>query len=168
MQDTDTLVLNKTEVALKIQRIAWEIFEKHVNEKQLHIVGISKSGYWLAEKIMQRLAEISDLKLSLIEMEINKKSPLSKDVKLSKPLAELKGQSVVLVDDVLNSGSVLMHGARHLLSEDLKQLTSAVLIDRNHKRYPIKADVKGLSLSTTMQEHVNVEIEDDNAVVYLN
>lgn len=168
MQDTDTLVLSAQQVALKIQRIAWELYEKHVNEKRLHLVGISKSGYWLAEKIMHILGDISDLDLSLVELEINKKSPLSKDIKLSKPLTELKGECVVLVDDVLNSGGVLMHGARHLLSEPLKQLTSAVLIDRNHKRYPIKADVKGLSLSTTMQEHVHVEIKGDKAVVYLN
>ena len=160
--------MTETQVALKIQRIAWEIFEKHVNEKRLYLVGIAKSGYWLAEKIMHILGDISDLDLSIVELEINKKSPLSKDIRLNKDLADLKGECVVLVDDVLNSGGVLMHGARHLLACDLKRLTTAVLIDRNHKRFPIKADVKGLSLSTTMQERVNVEINADQAVVYLN
>lgn len=168
MQDTDTLVLNEKQVALKIQRIAWELYEKHVNDKRLFLVGISKSGYWLADKIMRILGDISDLDLSIVELVINKKTPLSGEIQLSQPLEDLRGECVVLVDDVLNSGSVLMYGSRHLLSQPLKQLTTAVLIDRNHKRYPIKADVKGLSLSTTTQEHVNVKINGDEAVAYLN
>jgi pyrimidine operon attenuation protein/uracil phosphoribosyltransferase len=67
----------------------------------------------------------------------------------------------------LNSGKVLMYGTRHLLTKRVKQLTTAVLVDRNHKRYPIKADVKGLSLSTSLTEHVEVAINGNQAEVYL-
>jgi len=168
MPETKTLVLTQEQVLLKIQRIAWEIYEKHVNEEVVYLVGISKSGYWLAKQIIAILGDISDLNLKLVEMEINKKNPLDKDIHLSIELSELNGKCVVLIDDVLNSGRVLIYGVRHLLGQSLKNLTTAVLVDRNHKEFPIKADVKGLSLSTSIQEHVSVEIKGNNAQVYLS
>ncbi len=168
MPELKTLVLTEDQVLLKIQRIAWEIFERHVNENVVYLVGISKSGYWLAKQIMAVLEEISDLKLILVEMEINKKNPLDEDVHMNVKLHELEGKCVVLIDDVLNSGRVLIYGVRHLLGQPIKTLTTAVLVDRNHKKFPIKADVKGLSLSTSIQEHVAVEIKGKKARVFLS
>lgn len=167
MPNTKTLVLNKEEVALKIQRIAWQLLESHVNEEVVYLVGISKSGHWLAKQILKVLGDISDLSLQLVEMEINKKNPLKSEIKTSVPLSEFKNQNVVLIDDVLNSGKVLIHGVRHLLAQPLKRLTTAVLVDRNHKQFPVKGDVKGLSLSTSLNEHVEVAISGNSAQVYL-
>lgn len=168
MPELKTLVLSEEQVLLKIQRIAWQIFEQHVHEEVVYLVGISKSGYWLAQQIMTVLGDISDLQLQLVEMEINKKNPLDKSIRMSLDLEELKDKSVVLIDDVLNSGRVLIYGVRHLLGQPLKSLTTAVLVDRNHKEFPIKADVKGLSLSTSIQEHVEVEIKGNTAKVFLS
>jgi pyrimidine operon attenuation protein/uracil phosphoribosyltransferase len=162
-----TLVLNKEMVSLKIQRVAWEIYEKHANEQALVVVGISKSGYWLAEQIVEKLRNISELNILLCEMQINKKEPWQKDVKMNIEVAQIKNKCVVLVDDVLNSGSVLIHGVRHLLEQPLHRLTTTVLVDRNHKRFPVKADVKGISLSTSIQEHVEVRMVEGGAEVYL-
>jgi pyrimidine operon attenuation protein/uracil phosphoribosyltransferase len=167
MSTHKTLVLNNKEVALKIQRIAWELLEKHVHEEVVYLVGISKRGYWLAKKVQAVLGDISTLKLKLVEMEINKRHPLETDINMSIALDEIENQAIVLIDDVLNSGKVLMYGTRHLLTKRVKQLTTAVLVDRNHKRYPIKADVKGLSLSTSLTEHVEVAINGNQAEVYL-
>lgn len=164
---TPTLVLDSDMVALKIQRISWEIYEKHVSEKELVIVGISKSGYWLAEQIYAQLKKIAPLNLELCQMEINKKEPWQKDVKILPTEIQLKHKSVVLIDDVLNSGTVLIYGVRFLLENPLKRLTTAVLVDRNHKRFPVKADVKGISLSTSIQEHVEVRMVESGAEVYL-
>jgi len=161
------LVLNKEMVSLKIQRIAWEIFEKHANENELVIVGISKSGYWLAEQIEEKLRSISEINILLCEMQINKKEPWQKDIKLNVHVSQIKNKCVVLVDDVLNSGGVLIHGVRHLLEQPLQRLTTTVLVDRNHKRFPVKADVKGISLSTSIQEHVEVRMVNGGAEVYL-
>ena len=74
---------------------------------------------------------------------------------------------LILVDDVLNSGKTLMYGAKYFLSVPLKKLSTIVLVDRNHNRFPIKADFVGLSLSTTLKEHISVELEK-NAGVYLS
>ena len=79
----------------------------------------------------------------------------------SLPAEAYRGESVVLVDDVLSSGATLIYGVRHFLSVPLKQLKTAVLVNRNHKKYPIKADFKGISLSTSLQEHIEVSFEGD-------
>lgn len=167
MPDTRTLVLDKQQVALKIKRIAWEIYERHASEKDLILVGIAKSGYWLASQVQKELTQISDLDISLVEMEMNKKDPLGNSVKLSANLESFNHKNVVLIDDVLNSGKVLIYGIRFLLTQPLNMLTTAVLVDRNHKTFPVKADVKGLSLSTSMNEHVEVVISKNSAEVYL-
>ena len=168
MPTTKTLVLTEEQVLLKIQRIAWEIYEKHVNEETVYLVGIAKSGFWLAKQILSVLSDISELDLQLVEMQINKKNPLDGSIKLSLNIGELKDKNVVLIDDVLNSGRVLIYGVSYLLHQPLKTLTTAVLVDRNHKKFPIKADVKGLSLSTSIQEHVEVRITGDSACVFLS
>ena len=77
-------------------------------------------------------------------------------------------KAVIVVDDVLNSGLTLIYGVKHFLEVPLKKLTTAVLVNRNHKRYPIKADFKGISLSTSLQEHISVVFEEENYSVNLS
>jgi pyrimidine operon attenuation protein/uracil phosphoribosyltransferase len=104
--------------------------------------------------------------VEVIEVQLDKENPLDSDVKVSAH-SELKQKVVVLVDDVLKSGKTLMYGAQYFLNQPIKKLMTAILIDRNYKTYPIKADVVGLCLATTLQEHVSVELGDKEAV-YLN
>ena len=99
---------------------------------------------------------------------MDKTDPLSSGVTTSLPDADFFNKSVVIVDDVLNSGTTLIYGVHHFLKTPLKQLKTAVLVNRNHKKYPVKADYKGISLSTSLQEHVNVHFETKNDRVYLD
>jgi len=98
---------------------------------------------------------------------MDKKNPIKSGVTMSIPESEYKNKSVVLVDDVLNSGTTLIYGVHHFLKTPLKQLKTAVLVNRNHKKYPVKADFKGISLSTSLQEHVIVEFKANNYAIYL-
>lgn len=146
----------------KIHRMAWELYEQNHAEKNIIIAGIAKRGYVLAERIAEILAEISSIEVKLVAVRLNKDNPLSTPIEVEN--IDFSNQTVVLVDDVLKSGKTLMYGAQHFMQQPLKKLTTAILIDRNYKRYPIKADVVGLSLSTTMQEHVSVELGKKEAV----
>lgn len=159
--------MDSATVNRKIERIAWEVYERHIQESEVYVIGIAESGYKVAEQILSVLQNISKLDCILLKMEVNKRNP-SDDVVLHGELSALEGKCVVVVDDVLNSGSTLIYGVRHILQSDIKMCTTAVLVDRNHKRYPIKADVKGMSLSTSLQEHVGVKFEGKNATVYLD
>ena len=127
-----------------------------MKRKVIVVAGIAKRGFVLAERIAKTLANISEIKILLVSIRINKDNPLGSPVEVDD--IDFTNQTVVLVDDVLKSGKTLMYGAQYFMQKPLKRLTTAVLIDRNYKRYPIKADVVGLSLSTTMQEHVSVDL----------
>jgi len=104
------------------------------------------------------LASMASFEVELVELALDKDKPLEAPVKLSTDLASLRGRTVVLVDDVLMSGRTLMYAAAHLVTVPLKRLTTVVLVDRRHRSYPIRADIVGLTLSTTTQEHISVEL----------
>jgi pyrimidine operon attenuation protein/uracil phosphoribosyltransferase len=164
-----TLILNSTQIQQKINRIAYEIYENNYDEKEIIIAGIAKNGFVLANHIAEVLQKISPIKTKLIEIVIDKKNPLSAEIKLGMSDKELQNKVIILVDDVLNSGRTLIFGAKPFLMMPVKRLTTVVLVDRGHNRYPIKADFVGLSLSTTLQEHITVEIDKKGKeAVYLN
>lgn len=162
-----TTVLDSETAKRKIERIAWEIYERHIDESELYVIGIAESGYKLAQRILDNITRISPLKCELLKLEVDKKDPAA-DIIMDAGGIELDGKSVVIVDDVLNSGSTLIYAVKYILDWKVKRCMTAVLVDRSHKRFPIKADVKGVSLSTSLQEHVQVEFEGESATAYLS
>ena len=160
------IILDALQIQQKVKRIAYQIYENNANETEIVLAGISVNGYTFAKEIEKSLASISPLKITMCEVFIDKKNPLQ-PIKTSIDSKEYQNKSLVLVDDVLNSGATLIYGIKHFLEVPLKRFKTAVLINRNHKKYPVKADFKGISLSTTLQEHVSVEFKENNATAYL-
>ena len=152
----------------KLKRLAWQVYEKNSVEKEIIIVGISERGLMLAKQLSSYIQEISKIKTKLSHLELDKDTPYNKEVTLNLEVKEYTNKVVVLVDDVLNSGKTLMYAAKHFLTTPLKRLAIMVLVDRNHNRYPVKADYVGLSLATTLQEYINVELKGVNKGVYLS
>lgn len=161
------VILTQQEIEHKTKRIAYQIYETFVDEKEVVIAGIATNGYIFAEKLANVLRSISDLNITLCEVKINKQLPLQ-PVHTSIPADEYANKALVLVDDVLNSGSTLIYGVKHFLEVPLKKFKTAVLVDRNHKQFPVKADFKGLSLSTSLQEHIQVVFTDSEEYAYLS
>jgi len=159
-------ILDYTQIKKKIERISLQIIESNIDEDEIIIAGIEKNGYLIAEKISDEIKKISEKKIQLCNVKIDKKNP-RKEITLSLVEEQYANMSVVIVDDVLNSGSTLMYAVKYFLDTKLKKLKTAVLVDRNHKKYPIKADYKGLSLSTSIQNHVEVSIDDNEIKAYL-
>lgn len=161
------IILNHQEIEHKIKRIAYQIHETFIDEEDIVIAGIANNGFILAEKISVVLKSISNLKISLCEVTINKQNPFA-PITTSIPKEAYTNKGLILVDDVLNSGTTLVYGVKHFLEVPLKKFKTVVLIDRNHKKYPVKADFKGISLSTSSKEHVQVVFEENNNHAYLN
>ncbi|MHC5202910.1 phosphoribosyltransferase domain-containing protein [Myroides sp. LJL119] len=161
------IILNKEQIDFKIKRIAYQIYETFFDEKQIVIAGIANSGFVFAQKIAEALTQISDIEVKLCEVRIDKQNPI-KPIETSLSSKEYQDQSIVLVDDVLNSGATLIYGVKHFLEVPIKKLKTAVLVDRNHKKYPVKADFKGISLSTSLLEHIQVVFEQDQQYAYLS
>jgi pyrimidine operon attenuation protein/uracil phosphoribosyltransferase len=161
------IILTSVQINHKIRRIAYQIYETFVDQDEIVIAGISKNGYIFAEKIADALGEVSPIKPILCEVFIDKKRPTNA-VSTSITADQYKGKGLVLVDDVLHSGTTLAYGMRHFLDVPLVKFKTAILVDRNHKKYPIKADFKGISLSTSLKEHVTVEFYDNGGLAYLS
>jgi pyrimidine operon attenuation protein / uracil phosphoribosyltransferase len=161
-------ILTHQQIQHKVRRIAYQIYEANVEEKQLIIAGIDGGGLQFAKKIQSVLQKITQADIVLCKVMMNKRDPLKSGVSTSLSEKEYKNKSVVLVDDVLNSGTTLIYGVHHFLRTPLKQLKTAVLVNRNHKKYPVKADYKGISLSTSLQEHIHVEFKAKNDAVFLD
>jgi pyrimidine operon attenuation protein/uracil phosphoribosyltransferase len=155
METSPTLILSDEDIYIKIKRISLQILETCLEDDVIIIAGIFENGVLLAERISEQLNELTDIKVVLATVTIDKKNPLN-SVQVSIGPSLYKNKSVILVDDVLNTGSTLIFAAKHFLDVPLKQFKTAVLVDRNHKKYPIKADFKGISLSTSLNERVEV------------
>ncbi len=153
-------ILGAEAIAHKVQRLAWDLYDRHSKAEQLYVVGIQGNGYWLAQQLVGKLNAISDIKIELMELALDKSDPKPADMQIDLP----SSAHVALVDDVLNSGRTLLWAVIKLMEFHPQQLSTTVLVDRSHKRYPVKADIKGLSLSTTLQETVKLNVENGAAV----
>ena len=161
------IILSEDQINQKIARIAHQIIECNIGEKEIIIAGIEKNGYIIANKLKQSLANISDIKITTCSVKINKENPLD-EVTTSLNEDYYLNKSLVLVDDVLNSGATLIYAVKHFLNTEIKQFKTAVLINRNHKKYPVKADFKGISLSTTTINHIKVRFTNNKAEAFLS
>ena len=163
-----TLLLSSQQVDQRINRLAWQLYEDNADEKEVVIVGILNSGNEVALRLAHSLRDISPLQVTTATLRINKHQQTAGDVEVSISLDSLKGKVVIMVDDVLNSGKTLLYTLRPFLNVDLRKIRTVVLVDRNHRRYPISADYAGLSLATTLKEHVSVENNDGHLQVFLD
>lgn len=161
-----SIILDHQTITQKTRRIAFQILESNYDVEEIILAGINGNGYIFSKKIKEHLEHISDLKITLCKVLIDKKNPLSGiSTSIDKDLYTNK--NIVLVDDVLNSGRTLIYGVKHFLEVPLASFKTAVLVDRNHKSYPVKADFKGISLSTSMQEKVELDLDSKESLAYL-
>tara|TARA_B110000014_G_scaffold239635_1_gene207226 strand:+ start:522 stop:1028 length:507 start_codon:yes stop_codon:yes gene_type:complete len=152
------IILNDTQIRSKLKRISYQILEANLKNSDIVIAGIESNGYKIAKEVKKILNKISELEVILCKVIIDKKNPRS-PIKTSINKEIYTNKSIVLIDDVLNSGSTLIYGVKHFLEAELTQFKTAVLVNRNHKKFPVKADFKGISLSTSIQNHVLVEFK---------
>lgn len=159
-----TRVLNAAQVKQKILRMAYEIYENNFSEKSIVFAGIDGQGYALAKILAQEVEAISSLKTTLIRVSLDKFSPVQSDVTLDVKPTVLKKKTLVLVDDVLNTGRTLAYALKPLLEIEVKRIEVAVLVNRHHPVFPIVPTYSGLALATTLSEHVEVRLGKDAAV----
>ena len=168
MDSIKTKIKDISNIDLYLKRIAYQIYENNNEEdNSLIIVGVEKNGKILASKIFNILKSISNFNLTLMSIEINKKSP-TKKMFISIDKKKCLNKNIIIVDDVLNTGRTLIYAVKYFLEIPVKKIQTAVIINRNHKKFPIKADFKGISLSTSIKEHVDVILEGSKKGIYLS
>ncbi len=161
-----TTVLNARQIQQKINRIAYEVLENNYESPKLFLIGIKGNGFILAQQLSEILKDISQQEVILAEIAIDKHEPLNHSIELSIDNNETKGHTVILVDDVINSGRTMQYALMKLLEKPTDRIKTVSLVDRKHRKYPIRVDYVGLTLSTTLQDRIEVELHDDS-IAYL-
>jgi pyrimidine operon attenuation protein/uracil phosphoribosyltransferase len=161
------IILSQLEIDQKITRLAHQIIENTFENETLFIGGISGNGIQLAKKIKQIISEHSNQTIHVFEMVVDKKEPWAHPIELSIEQSTMKNGYILLVDDVINSGKTMQYALVKLLEQATKAIKTVALVDRQHRRYPIKADFVGISLSTTLKERVEVTLSAENSHAYL-
>lgn len=151
-------ILSPETASRKLRRMAYEILENNFAEKEIILAGIRVNGSVIARNIQALLKEISTLSTELLTVNLNKQKP--QRVTLDKELS-FDNKVVILIDDVSNSGKTLLYALKPFLEADLKKIQTLVLVERRHNTFPVKPDYVGLSVATTLQEHIIVEVEGD-------
>lgn len=162
------LILDKKQTLQKIRRIAFEILERNLHEKEIIIAGIYDKGYMFAELLEKEFNLISKIKTTLVKVTLDKTSPMQSEITLDVDIKLIKNKCVILTDDVLNTGRTLAYSLKPFLNIPIKKLQVAVIVDRQHKLFPIDADYVGYSMSTTLKEHIDVNFEKSKLGVYLH
>lgn len=161
MTATKNYILNQQVAEKKMRRMALEILENNPGEKEIILAGIRESGTIVAKYIQKILEEISPVKAELISISLDKRHP--KEVSLSKQI-DLNEKVIIVVDDVANSGKTLLYAMKPFLEFHPKKIQTLVLVERSHNNFPVRPDYIGLSIATTLQEHIVVETGDERVL----
>lgn len=161
------VILSQLEIEQKITRLAHQIIENTFEQETLFIGGICGNGIQLANKLKDIISLHSTQNVIVFEIMINKQEPWSEKIQLSIDEKMLLKGYVLLIDDVINSGKTMQYALVKLLEQPTRAIKTVALVDRQHRRYPIKADFVGISLSTTLKERVEVNLSETDSYAFL-
>lgn len=157
------LILDHEQIRHTIRRLAIEIVENNYKEKKIILAGINNNGLKLSELIKKELMNITEMEVVLTNISVDAAAPTSKEVKLDLPIAECKKVVVFVVDDVANTGRTLFYAMKPLMDVLCKKVEAIVMVDRSHKSFPIRVDYVGMTLATTLKEHILVSLDKEDA-----
>ena len=150
------------EVALKkLKRIALEVAERNFNEKELLLIGIKENGIVIAQIISKLMKDVFTGSISVVALSMNKKKPTT--ITIEKDI-DVDGKTILLIDDVANSGRTMLYALKPLLEKHPKKIQTLALVERTHKNFPVDLDYIGLSISTTLNEHITIEVGKDKVM----
>ena len=157
------LILNNSDIENKIQRIGLEILEDNIDQSKIILFGISDNGKLISQKLIDHINKISDIKIVLIDVIINNGS-IAYNSKF-----DVLNESIIIVGDVSQTGKTLQMVISDLMLYNPSKIKTSVIINRDQTMFPVKIDYSGLSLSTSVNEHVDVIIDKKGRLsVYLS
>ena len=162
-------ILNHNKILQKVRRLAIEIAERNLGEKRIVLLGINNNGLGFAKILLEELKSLNlPLELEINNLRLNPAAPLSDPIEIIHPLGEVKSSIFIIVDDVANTGRTIFYAMRPLMDDLPKKIEVAVLVNREHKRFPVQVDYVGLSLATTLMENIEVSLKDKDYRAFLN
>tara|TARA_Y100000992_G_scaffold299942_1_gene267604 strand:+ start:3557 stop:4063 length:507 start_codon:yes stop_codon:yes gene_type:complete len=164
--NSQNIILDCFDVENKIKRISLEVIEDNIDQEKLIFFGVSKNGKIIAKKIIDFINQNSKIESELVGVEINSNS--NRGLAFDKEF-KADSLSLVIVSDVSQSARTLQLIISNLMLENPFKIKTAVMVNRDHSLFPVKINFSGLNLSTSVNEHVDVEVnKDEEFTVYLN
>jgi len=161
-------ILDNIQISQTIDRLAYQILEKNFDNKSLIFLGINNNGLRFAKLLQQSFAKIAENESSVGSVKINAKNPIESEIEMDIDVKSLNKKVVIIVDDVANTGRTIFYATKPVMEFLPKKIEAAVLVDRKHKQFPILVDYVGLSLATTLKEHIKVDLKKKStSAVYL-
>jgi pyrimidine operon attenuation protein/uracil phosphoribosyltransferase len=154
-------ILDQDTANRKLTRMAYEVMENNSDQKRLIIAGIRENGTVIARNIERILKEISGMEVIFVTVSLDKKQPREIDVQ---PVLEWNDSTILLIDDVANSGKTMLYALKPFLNARPRSIQTLALVERSHSAFPVRPDYVGLSVATTLQEHIFVEVEGDQVI----
>lgn len=152
------LLLNDFQIRQKIRRLAIQILERNYNEPAIVLAGINTSGSALATLLREELSAITSQEIKQVKVKLNPANPLDTPVVVDVAIGSLSNQVIIVVDDVANTGRTTFYACKPFLEILPSKMEVAVLVDRMHKAFPMHPDYVGLSLATTLQDNIVVQL----------
>jgi pyrimidine operon attenuation protein/uracil phosphoribosyltransferase len=162
------IILEHPEIERKIFRLAYQILEQTIHQQHIFIGGIHGNGLILAKRLKEIMDKHGGPEVVVFEICINKEEPWSEPIKLSIQDDDLKNGYIILVDDVINSGKTMQYALIKFLQQATHAIKVLTLVDRQHRRFPIKADFVGLSLSTTLKNRVEIDLSGSRFFAFMS
>ncbi|MBL0183647.1 MAG: phosphoribosyltransferase [Chitinophagaceae bacterium] len=155
--DNKKYILSAQVADKKLRRMALQVVEQNYDAKQLVLIGIKANGIFIAQIISNYLKEVFKGEVIVLELSMDKKKPaeISLDTKM-----DFNGKTILLIDDVANSGRTMLYALKPLMEQLPRKIQTLALVERTHKTFPIDVDYVGLSVSTTTDEHIVVEVKN--------
>ena len=154
-------ILTEEAALKKLKRIALEVAERNFNEKELLLIGIKENGIVIAQIISKLMKAVFTGSITVVALSMNKKKPTS--ITIEKDI-DVDGKTILLIDDVANSGRTMLYALKPLLEKHPKKIQTLALVERTHKNFPVDLDYIGLSISTTLNEHITIEVGKDKVM----
>lgn len=160
-------IMDKDGIRRALTRMSYEIVERNQGTENLVLIGIKTRGWYLAQRIADRLKQIEGHELPVVSLDISgyrddlSQEEKEKAMKSFETPVDLTGKTVILVDDVLYTGRTIRAALDAIMDQGRPaKIALAVLIDRGHRELPIRPDFIGKNIPTAASEDVQVYVQE--------
>ena len=160
-------IMDARQMDRALSRIAHELVERNHGTADLVLVGIHSRGVPLAETLHAKIEEfegvdvpVGSVDITLYRDDLSQIAP-NPVVQATELPFGIDGKVVILVDDVLFTGRTIRAALDALIDFGRpRAIQLAVLIDRGHREFPIRADFVGKNVPTALTEVIKVRCRD--------
>lgn len=165
------IIMTADDITLALQRIVLQVLERNQKVDQLAVVGIHTCGVYLAERIVERIYDISDIEIASGSLDITlyrddwstiAQSPVVKTTNIVFPV---EGRNMVLVDDVIFTGRTIRAALDAIMDYGRpRSIQLAALVDRGGRELPIQPDYVGMAATVRANERIQVQLSERDDV----